>query len=74
MYVLRSGSVRRGRGVRRQSHGGTRPVPRRRVCARQLHFGTSGSPRERVYKPEVLRRAQPRGGEKKTTPSPGVAC
>ena len=43
-------------------------------CARQLHVGTSGSPRERVYKPEVLRRVQPRGGGENTTPPPGGAC
>ena len=29
MYVLRTGPGRRGREVRRQSHGGTRPVPPR---------------------------------------------
>ena len=74
MYVPRIGSGRRGRGVRRQSRGDTRPVPPRRVCARQLHVLRSGSPRERVHRPEVLRREQPRGGGEETTPPPGGAC
>ena len=74
MYILWTGSERRGRGVRRQSRGDTRPVAPRRVCACQLHVGTSGSPCERVHRPEVLRRVQPRGSGEKTTPPPGGAC
>ena len=68
MYVLRTDSGRLGRGIRRQPHGGTRPP--RRVCTRQLHVGTSELPREMVYRPEVLRRVQPRQGGESTTPHP----